>query len=125
MGNVQRLQGHVNSRFAAGSESLAKLRGGLGQVGGPLGALGNKALAPAHAFAELSQVMGGTNAAMLLAGAGFAALAVGLAAIGAAAIAAGVALTGLALASADARDGTWRGQVAKARALARVRGCCG
>lgn len=102
MGNVQRLQGHVNARFTAGSESLAKLRGGLGQVGGPLGALGNKALAPAHAFAELSQVMGAAAARTVLVIAGFAALAIGLAALGTAAIAAGVALTGLAIASADA-----------------------
>lgn len=101
MGNVQRLQGHVNARFAAGSESLAKLRGGLGQIGGPLGAVGNKALAPAHAFAELSQVIGGANAASVLAIAGFAALAVGLAALSVAAIAAGVAMVGLSIKLAD------------------------
>lgn len=102
LGNVQRLQGHVNARFSAGSESLAKLRGGLGQAGGPLAAFGNRALAPVHAFAELSQVMGGANAAALLSIAGFAALAVGLAALAVAAVAAGVAFVGLAIANADA-----------------------
>lgn len=84
LNNVKKLSGHVDKTLARQAESLSKLGGALGAIGGPLGSVGQKLTAPVKGFTELSQVMGGTNAAALLA-------AVGIAAVAAAIVAAGVA----------------------------------
>jgi hypothetical protein len=101
MRNLGKLNSHVNATLARNAESLSKLRGVMGGVGGAAGQLGARVLQPIHGFTELTGSIGASNAASVLAITGFAALAVGVALLGVAAIGAVVAFTGLGIKLAD------------------------
>ncbi len=66
LANVRKLGGHVDKTLAAQAESLEKLGGAMGAVGGPLGALGQQVIQPVQGFAKLAANIGTARAAALL-----------------------------------------------------------
>lgn len=99
--NVKKLNAHANTSLAQQSERLGKLRGAIGNVGGPLGALGQSVLGPVQGFRELSATMGTMGAAATLATVGVVALAAALLAAGAAAIYGGLKIAKWAVMLSD------------------------
>jgi hypothetical protein len=110
LANVRKLGSHADKVIAKNAESLSKLGSALGAVGGPLGGVGQKLTMPIKGFAELSGVIGSTNAAALLAVVGIAALAAAVVAAGAAAVFAGGKLLKWAVLLAD-KEGRLAAQV--------------
>jgi predicted nucleic acid-binding Zn-ribbon protein len=102
LANVKKLSGHVNTSLGAQAESLEKLGGAMGAVGGPLGQLGQQVLRPIQGFSKLSSSIGGAKSAALLGAVGFAALAAAVVAIGVAAVAATVKVAAWAVSLGDA-----------------------
>lgn len=99
--NLKKLSGHVDKSFAAQAESLGKVQGALGTVGGPVGALGQQLLGPIKGFKELSGTMGSTNAAALLGAAGLAVFAAAVVAVTIAVVAGTIAIAAWAVGLAD------------------------
>jgi len=100
--NVRTLSAHVDKRLAMNSENLAKLQAGLSASGTSAGRLGANLVAPVKGFADLSQVVGTANAAMLVAASAAAAVVVALGALAAAAVAAGLGVAAWAVKLSDA-----------------------
>lgn len=103
LGNVRTISSHVDKSLAGQAESLAKVQGALGQIGGPLGRLGQLVLAPAKGFADLKASMGAGNAAALVAAAGLAILVVAVVALTVAVVAGVVGIAKWGIGLADAR----------------------
>jgi hypothetical protein len=101
LANVKRLAGHVDKSFTGNAEKLGKLQGSLGAVGGPLGALGQKIIAPIKGFEELSGAVGKSNAVMLLGATAAVGVIAAIVALAAAAVAATVAIAAWAVGLAD------------------------
>jgi len=98
--NVTRIQQRHRDRLGDLTRDLSTFRGALGDVGGPLGRLGEQVMKPAQAFVDLQEYMGAGVAVATVAVVGFAAVAAAIVAVGVAAAAAvaGVAALGFALA---------------------------
>jgi len=119
------LQRHVNDRLGDATTRLSTFRGALGDVGGPLGALGEKILFPAQAFVDLREQFGSSRAAAVVAAVGFVALSAAVALVTAAAVAAvaSIAVLGVRLADTARAVGLTRAAFEAAHpALATVRG---
>jgi len=101
--NLGRLQKRVNDRLGDAATKLSTFRGALGDVGGPLGELGEKLLFPAQAFVDLSEWFGAGAAAATVAAVGLAALAAAVAVVTAAALAGVAAITVYAVKLADTK----------------------
>jgi hypothetical protein len=67
LGNVRKLSGNVDASFARQADKLTKLQSSIGSIGGPLGALGGKFASVLKGSSELTEVMGKSRAAMILA----------------------------------------------------------
>jgi len=74
MGNLRKMGAHVDKSLTGNAERAAKLQGALGQLGGPVGVLGQRVISPVKGFRDLQQVLGTSRAAALVAGVGVAAL---------------------------------------------------
>jgi hypothetical protein len=103
LGNVKTISTHVDRSLLGNSESLSKVQGALGQIGGPLGRLGQLAVAPAKGFADLKVSLGAGNAAMLVAAAGAAILVAAVIALSVAIVAGLVGIAKWGVGLADAR----------------------
>lgn len=122
--NIGTIEKHVSSSLGGATSSLSTFRGALGDVGGPLGQLGEKALFPAQAFADLREKFGGATAAATVAVVGFVAVAAAIAAVGVAAVvgAGRLAIWSVGLAdSARSADLTTQALEAQTPALAAMR----
>lgn len=95
LASVQKLSGHVDKSFAEAAERTSKLRGALANLGGPIGALGQRVGSPVQGFRDLSSVLGSSKAAMVVVS------------VGAVAAAAAVTALGLAAVVAVAKVATW------------------
>lgn len=102
MKNVGKLQRHVNDRLGDATTKLSTFRGALGDVGGPLGELGERALFPAQAFVDLSEKFGSTAAISVVAVVGIAAIVAAVIALSAAMVAGVVAIAAWAVKLGDA-----------------------
>jgi hypothetical protein len=102
LANVKKLAGHVDKSFNSNAETLGKLQGSLGAVGGPLGALGQKIVGPVKGFQELSGAIGASNAAMLLGAAAVVGVIAAFVALAAAVVAGTIAIAAWAVGLADA-----------------------
>jgi hypothetical protein len=102
LANVKKLSGHVDKSFNGQAEKLGKLQGALGQVGGPLGTLGSRLIAPIKGFTEMSGAIGSARTAMIFAAAGGAILVASIVAITAAVVAGTIAIAAWAVGLADA-----------------------
>lgn len=102
MRNVNRLTKHSSDVLGDATTRLSTFRGALGDVGGPLGELGEKVLFPAQGFVDLSETMGKGRAAMVVAAVGAVALTAAVAALGVAAIVASVQIAQWGVSMADA-----------------------
>lgn len=85
LGDVGRLQKRMTDRLGDATTKMSTFRGALGDVGGPLGTLGEAVLFPAQAFVDLREQFGSAAAAATVA-------VVGIVAVGAAVVALGVAM---------------------------------
>lgn len=85
---------------AAGTGSSKKIAAGLGNLGGPLGAVGQKVFATKEAFEKLGTALGDSGP-YVIAAVGAAALVAGMAALAAAAVSATVAIGAWAVGLAD------------------------
>ncbi len=103
LGNVRTMASHVDKRLGQASEGLAKIQAGLSASGTSAGRLGSRLIAPVKGFADLSQVIGTGNAAMLLAASAAAAAALAVVALGAAAVVGVAAIAKWAIGLASAR----------------------
>lgn len=103
LGNVRAAAAHVDKRLAMNSEGLAKLQAGLSASGTSAGRLGARLIAPAKGFADLSQVVGKSNAVLLLAASAAAAATIAVAALAAAFVAGVASAAAWAIGLADAR----------------------
>jgi hypothetical protein len=101
LGNVRKLNAHVNTTLAQSSERLSKLQGALGGIGGPLGRLGQLTITPIKGFTEMSQSMGAMGAAATLATVGVVAVAAALLASAAAAAVSALAIARWAVKLSD------------------------
>lgn len=100
--NLGKLQRHVNDRLGAATTKLSTFRGALGDVGGPLGELGERALFPAQAFVDLNEKFGATAAFSVVAVVGIAAVAAAVVALSAALVVGVGAIAAWAVKLADA-----------------------
>ena len=103
LANVRTAAAHVDKRLAMNSEGLAKLQAGLSASGTSAGRLGARLIEPAKGFADLSQVVGKSNAVLLLAASAAAAAALAVVALGAAFVAGVAGVAAWAIGIADAR----------------------
>lgn len=103
LANVKKLAGHVDKSIAGNAEKLGKLQGGLSAIGGPIGALGSKLVAPVKGFTEMAGAMGSANASALVAVAGIGAVAVAVVAVTAVLLAGTIAVASWAVGLADAK----------------------
>lgn len=103
LANVRKLAGHVDKSLAQNSERLAKVQGGLSAIGGPLGALGSKLVAPVKGFTELSSTMGTSTASALVAASAVAAVVVAVVALTAVMVAGTIAVASWAVGLSDTR----------------------
>lgn len=103
LANVRTAAAHVDKRLAMNSEGLAKLQAGLSASGTSAGRLGARLIAPAKGFADLSQVVGKSNAVLLLAASAAAAATIAVAALAAAFVAGVASAAAWAIGLADAR----------------------
>lgn len=101
LGNLRTMSGHVDRSLSQTSERLSKVQGALGQVGGPVGRLGQLLIAPVKGFQDMSQSMGAAKAGALLAVAGLALVAAAVVALTAALVAGVAAITVWAVKLAD------------------------
>ncbi len=101
LANVKKLSGHVNQSIANEAQQFEKLGGALGAVGGPLGNLGQQVLQPIQGFTKLSGAIGTAQAAALLGGVAFIAVAAAIVAVGVAAAGAVVQVAARAVGLAD------------------------
>jgi hypothetical protein len=85
LGNIT---ARTNARLGDSATNLSTFRGALGDIGGPLGDLGERVLGPAQAFADLREKFGAATAAGAVFAVGAAAVAAALAVVAAAAAAA-------------------------------------
>jgi hypothetical protein len=116
LGNVKKLGAHVDKSLAGNSESLSKVQGALGQLGGPVGRLGQQLLGPIKGFADMSQTMGSANAVALVAVAGIGLVVAAVVALGVAAVAGVVSLAAWGVGLADSARNA--GLVAEAAEIA-------
>jgi hypothetical protein len=105
MSNAERITKRSVDRLGDAATKLSTFRGALGDVGGPLGNLAERALYPVQAFVDLSEWFGIAAAASTVAVVGMAALAAALAVVAAAAAAATLAFTAMAVKIADVARG--------------------
>jgi hypothetical protein len=101
MGNAQKLTKRATDRLGDAATKLSTFRGALGDIGGPLGELGERALFPVQAFVDLNEWFGTATATGVVLGVGLAAIAAALVALAAVAAAASVAFAALAIKLAD------------------------
>ena len=99
--NLSKLHTHVKNSLGDSASRLSAFRGALGDVGGPLGELGERALYPAQAFVDLKEKFGSTAAASTVAVVGMAAVAAAAVALAAAVVVAAVGLAAWAVGLAD------------------------
>lgn len=102
MRNVSKLGRHVDDVLGDSTRRVSVFRGALGDVGGPLGELGERALFPVQAFADLSEEFGTARAKQVLLTVGSVALVAALVAVTAAVVAGTLALGAYAAKMADA-----------------------
>lgn len=62
--NLTALQSHTNRTLGDATSKISALQGALGDIGGPLGRLGQAALRPVKAFSELREKFGATTATL-------------------------------------------------------------
>lgn len=100
--NLDTLKRHVSDRLGDATTKLSTFRGALGDVGGPLGELAERALYPAQAFVDMRELFGSTAAKGLVFAVGAAAVVAAVLAITAAVIAGTVAIAAWAVGLGDA-----------------------
>lgn len=123
--NLGKLQRHVNERLGESATRLSTFRGALGDVGGPVGELGERLLYPAQALVDLRERFGSTAAYATVAAVGIAAIAAAVVALTAAFVAGVAAAAAYAVRLADMRreaDLTRQALEAAHPVLATVRG---
>jgi len=101
LSNAEKITKRSVDRLGDAATKLSTFRGALGDVGGPLGELAERALYPVQAFVDLSEWFGTATAAGVVFAVGAAAVAAALAVVAAAAAAATLAFTALAVKIAD------------------------
>jgi hypothetical protein len=101
--NVDKISKHVNQSARDQTEKMDGLADGFQIVGGTVGRAGDAAFTSAKRFSKLASEMGLSNAASLVAAAGFAALAFAVVAIGVALVGATIKVAAWAVGLADAR----------------------
>ena len=116
LGNLGKLQKHTADRLGDTTTKLSTFRGALGDVGGPVGELGERLLYPVQAFVDLNEQFGMAAAASTVAVVGITAVVAVLAVLAAAAAAAVGAVAVLAVKLADTR----RSAALASEALAQV-----
>jgi hypothetical protein len=84
--NLNTLSKHTSARLGEAAQKTSKLTGALGDLGGPLGTVGQRVLGPIKGFVELSETFGKSAAMTIAFAAGLAIVSVALIA-GAAAVA--------------------------------------
>lgn len=99
--NLAAVTGKASKAYAQQAERLSKMQAGLSGIGGPLGTLGNRVLAPVKGFTELGATMGRTRAIAVFAAVGMAAAGAAAIALAAAAVYATVKVTILGIKLAD------------------------
>jgi len=104
MENLQRLNTRVNDRLGDAATKLSTFRGALGDVGGPLGELGERLLSSAQAFVDLRELFGSVVAITTVATVGFVALAAAAALVAAAFGVAVAAVAAYTVNLADSRE---------------------
>lgn len=92
--NLGVMSSHVNKRLGGTVQNTGKLAGALSAMGGPLGVLSARVLAPVKGFSELTEAFGKQRAMSL-------ALAAGIAIVTAALVAGAAALAGYGIAMAN------------------------
>jgi hypothetical protein len=92
LANLNTLQKHVNGRLGEAAQKTSKLAGALGDLGGPLGSVGQKVIGPVKGFVELSETFGASRAASIAMAAGIAIAIAAVVALSAAAVAGVVAV---------------------------------
>jgi hypothetical protein len=100
--NLGVVQRHVGKTLGDAASRTNKLRGAVGDLGGPLGGLAENVLRPVGAFRELSETFGASKAIGLSVAVGVAAVAVAITAVTVAAIAGAGAIAAWAVGLADA-----------------------
>jgi len=103
MANLGRLQGRVNDRLGDAATKVSTFRGALGDVGGPIGELGERLLFPVQALVDLRERFGSVVAFSTVAVIGFTAVAAAVVALTAAFVAGVVAVAAYAVKLGDAR----------------------
>jgi phage-related protein len=111
LANLNTLQKHVNGRLGEAAQKTSKLAGALGDLGGPLGSVGQKVIGPVKGFVELSETFGASRAASIAMAAGIAIAVAAVVALSAAAVAGVVAIAayGVSLAN-QARNAKLAGE---------------
>ncbi len=100
--NLTVVQKHVSKNLGDAASRTNKFRAAVGDLGGPLGGLGENLLRPVGAFRELSESFGKSAAIGAAAAVGFAAVAVAVVAVTVAAIAGVAAIASWSVGLADA-----------------------
>jgi hypothetical protein len=84
--NLNTLSRHTSARLGEAAQKASKLTGALGDLGGPLGSVGQRVLGPIKGFVELSETFGKSTAATIAMVAGVALIAAAVVALSAALI---------------------------------------
>jgi hypothetical protein len=104
LSNLNTLSKHVNTRLGAAAQSTSKLAGALGDLGGPLGSVGQRVIGPIKGFIELKESFGAATAASIAAAAAVALVTVAMIAGAGAAAAYGISLANQARNAQLARE---------------------